>query len=98
MTDVNDLKVTPRTRWSFASGGITRGVFENAHYFVLVYYSQALGLSPHLAGLAFGIGLVFDAITDPLVGYLSDNMRRDKDGAGLIANAYCLKDSQPGDR
>jgi Na+/melibiose symporter-like transporter len=75
MIDANGLKVTTRTRWSFASGGITRGVVENAHYFVLVYYSQVLGLSPYLAGLAFGIGLVFDAITDPLVGYLSDNTR-----------------------
>ncbi len=75
MTDADDLKITARTRWSFGSGGVTRGVIENAHYFVLVYYSQVLGLSPHLAGLAFGIGLVFDAITDPLVGYLSDNTR-----------------------
>jgi len=40
---------------------------------VLVYYSQILGLSPQLAGLALGIGLVFDAVSDPLVGYLSDN-------------------------
>jgi len=40
---------------------------------VLVYYSQVLGLSPQLAGLALGIGLVFDAVSDPLVGYLSDN-------------------------
>jgi Na+/melibiose symporter-like transporter len=75
MADVDDLSITSRTRWSFASGGVTRGVIENAHYFVLVYYSQVLGLSPYLAGLAFGIGLAFDAITDPLVGYLSDNTR-----------------------
>ena len=40
---------------------------------MLVYYSQILGLSPQLAGLALGIGLVFDAVSDPLVGYLSDN-------------------------
>jgi Na+/melibiose symporter-like transporter len=75
MMDTDGLNITPHTRSSFASGGITRGVIENAHYFVLVYYSQVLGLSPYLAGLAFGIGLVFDAITDPLVGYLSDNTR-----------------------
>ncbi len=34
-----------------------------------------LGLDPGLAGLAVGIGLVFDAITDPLIGYLSDCTR-----------------------
>ena len=42
---------------------------------MLVYYSQVLGLSPQLAGLALGIGLVFDAVSDPLVGYLSDNTK-----------------------
>jgi Na+/melibiose symporter-like transporter len=50
-------------------------VLYNAHYFVLIYYSQVLGLDPGLAGLAVGIGLVFDAITDPLIGYLSDSTR-----------------------
>lgn len=75
MPDTAALRITSGTRWSFGSGGLARGVVENAHYFVLVYYSQVLGLSPHLAGLAFGIGLAFDAVTDPLVGYLSDNTK-----------------------
>ena len=65
--------ITSRTRWFFGSGGLVYGVVTNAHYFVLVYYSQILGLSPHLAGLALGIGFIFDAITDPLIGYVSDN-------------------------
>ena len=42
---------------------------------MLVYYSQVLGLSPQLAGLALGIGLAFDAVSDPLVGFLSDNTK-----------------------
>jgi len=50
-------------------------ITRNAHYFVLVYYSQVLGLSPELAGLALGVGLIFDAVSDPLVGYLSDNTK-----------------------
>ena len=32
-------------------------------------------MDPGLAGLAVGIGLFFDAITDPLIGYLSDSTR-----------------------
>ena len=68
-------KITKGTRWAYGSGGAGYGVLYNAHYFVLVYYSQVLGLSPGLAGLAVGIGLVFDAVTDPLIGYLSDNTR-----------------------
>lgn len=69
------MVITRGTRWAFGSGGVLYGVVYNAHYFVLIYYSQVLGLQPALAGLAIGIGLVFDAITDPLVGYLSDSTR-----------------------
>lgn len=39
------------------------------------FYSQILGLSPLLAGLASVISSVFDAITDPVIGSLSDNWR-----------------------
>lgn len=62
-------------RWSFASGGIGLGVFENAHYFVLIFYNQVLGLSGSLTGLALALGLIFDAIAAPLVGFLSDNWK-----------------------
>ncbi len=68
-------KITRSTRAFFGSGGLVYGVVRNAHYFVLVYYSQVLGLSPELAGLALGVGLIFDAVSDPLVGYLSDNTK-----------------------
>ena len=65
--------LTPGTRLTYGSGGMAYGVYYNSHYFVLIFYSQVLGLNPALAGLAVGIGLVVDAITDPLIGYLSDN-------------------------
>ncbi len=68
----NNYSVTAGTHIAFSSGGAGYGVLYNAHYFVLMYYSQVMGLDPALAGLAASIGLVFDAITDPLVGYLSD--------------------------
>jgi GPH family glycoside/pentoside/hexuronide:cation symporter len=68
-------KMTTGTRWAYSAGGAGYGVVYNAHYFVLIYYSQVLGLDASLAGLAVGIGLVSDAITDPLVGYLSDSTR-----------------------
>ena len=54
-------RLTPGTRWTFGAGGIAYGVLYNAHYFVLAFYSQVLGLDPGLAGLAVGIGLVVDA-------------------------------------
>lgn len=68
-------QITTGTHWAYGSGGAGSGILYNAHFFVLIYYSQVLGLDAGLTGLAVGIGLVFDAITDPLVGYLSDNTR-----------------------
>jgi Na+/melibiose symporter-like transporter len=71
----NRIGIKTGTLWAYGSGGGAYGVLRNAHYFVLIDYSQVLGLDPGLAGLAVGIGLVFDAITDPLIGYLSDSTR-----------------------
>ena len=56
MRDTEAPKITRSTRWFFGSGGLAQGVVGNAHYFVLIYYSQVLGLSPHLAGLALDDG------------------------------------------
>ncbi|MHB8383035.1 MAG: MFS transporter [Candidatus Binataceae bacterium] len=42
---------------------------------LLYFYSDRRGLSPALAGLAFFIALVADALTDPLVGNISDSAR-----------------------
>jgi GPH family glycoside/pentoside/hexuronide:cation symporter len=42
---------------------------------LLYFYSDRRGLSPALAGLAFFIALVLDAVTDPLIGNISDQAR-----------------------
>jgi len=69
------LKITPITRWIYSSAGVSWGVVANADYFVLLYYSQVLGLDARLTGVALAIGIAFDAVTDPLIGYLSDNTK-----------------------
>lgn len=52
--------------------GIKEGGFN---YFLLMFYGTVVGLEPGLVGLSILIALVFDAISDPLVGYWSDNFR-----------------------
>jgi GPH family glycoside/pentoside/hexuronide:cation symporter len=42
---------------------------------LLFYYQQIVGLSGTLTGLALGIALVFDAVTDPIVGGWSDRLK-----------------------
>jgi GPH family glycoside/pentoside/hexuronide:cation symporter len=40
--------------------------------FLLFFYSQVIGLDPWLAGIALTLGRVWDAVSDPLMGELSD--------------------------
>ena len=44
------------------------------HAFVLLYYSQILGVDPLLVSLALSLAMIIDAIADPWIGSLSDNL------------------------
>ncbi|KPF78438.1 sugar transporter [alpha proteobacterium AAP81b] len=61
---------------AFGIGAIAPGVTAAAFdFFLLIFYSQVVGLDARLVGLALMISLVCDAISDPVVGYWSDNLR-----------------------
>ena len=49
--------------------------FAGVANFALLYYTSVLGLGPGMAGLALSISVFYDAITDPLMGHISDNTR-----------------------
>jgi len=62
------------TRFFYGLGSISEGIKNTAFSaFLLFYYNQVLGLPGTLAGLAILLALVVDAVTDPLVGSISDN-------------------------
>jgi glycoside/pentoside/hexuronide:cation symporter, GPH family len=44
------------------------------HAFVLLYYSQILGVDPLLVSLALSLTMIIDAIADPWIGSFSDNL------------------------
>ncbi|MYH13583.1 MAG: MFS transporter [Gammaproteobacteria bacterium] len=65
-----------RVRWMYGLGQLPEGVKTAAFgFFLLFYYNQVLGLSGTLAGAALFIALLFDAVSDPLVGSLTDFTR-----------------------
>ncbi|MBV1904472.1 MAG: MFS transporter [Pseudomonadales bacterium] len=65
--------LAPSTMLAFGIGQAAEGFKTQAfNVFLLFYYQQVLGVSGVLVGLALGIGLMFDAITDPAAGVLSD--------------------------
>lgn len=43
--------------------------------FALLYYTQVLGLGATHAGLALSITLIWDAISDPIMGHITDSTR-----------------------
>ncbi|MFQ3596249.1 MAG: MFS transporter, partial [Sphingomonadaceae bacterium] len=65
-----------RTRLAFGFGAVAYGVKDNGFaYFLLLFYSQVVGLDARLVGLAITLVLVLDALSDPVVGTWSDNLR-----------------------
>ena len=72
----NDRIVPLSSKFAFGIGQYAEGLKNTAFsLFILFYYNQVLGLSGTLAGAALFIALLFDAITDPLAGSLSDNFK-----------------------
>ncbi len=64
------------TKFAYGFGQAGEGLKNGAFgVFLFFYYVQVLGLSGTYAGLAVGIALMFDAVTDPIAGSLSDNWR-----------------------
>ncbi len=68
--------LTIRSRAAYGAGGAVYAVKEAAYtMFVLLFYTQVLGLNGTLTGIVISLSLVWDAISDPLAGTLSDRLR-----------------------
>jgi len=60
----------------YGVGGAVYAVKEAAYtMFVLLFYTQVLGLSGVITGVIIALSLLWDGISDPLVGTLSDRLR-----------------------
>ena len=58
---------------NYSIGSVANGVKTDTFtFFLLFFYSNIIGLNPGLAGSAIFIALCIDAITDPLMGTISD--------------------------
>ena len=65
-----------RTRFAYGVGATAESSITMAfNSFNFLFYNNVLELSGTLCGLAVTIALVFDAISDPLVGSISDRWR-----------------------
>lgn len=64
------------TKLAYGVGSVPYAAKEAAFgTFVLFFYTQVLGLSGSLTGLAIFLSVVWDAISDPMVGAWSDRLK-----------------------
>ena len=65
------------TRWLIWHGAGQAGHSVQGYLlgFLFIYYNQVLGLSGTLSGLALGLAVVADGISDPIAGSWSDGFR-----------------------
>jgi GPH family glycoside/pentoside/hexuronide:cation symporter len=73
--EANQLPLPVKIGYAAAETGVN-AVETLLRLYLLIFYTDAVGLSPGLAGLAVALGLIWDAVTDPLMGYLSDRTLR----------------------
>lgn len=70
------IKLRFGTKLAYASGAVAESLISvTLSTFLLFYVTAVCGLSAALAGAAVAIGLVVDAIAEPIIGSLSDGLR-----------------------
>jgi Na+/melibiose symporter-like transporter len=71
-----DGRLDRSTRFFYGLGSVAFGVKDNGFsYMLMLFYNQVLGVPAKLVALALLTALVFDAVIDPVIGHLSDNLR-----------------------
>ncbi|WP_430813388.1 MFS transporter [Carboxylicivirga sp. RSCT41] len=68
-------KVPTFQKVTFGSGHLANQLFPAALTMCMAVLVMSLGMSPILVGTLLAVPRIIDAITDPLMGYISDNTR-----------------------
>ncbi len=73
---MNNNITTTQVKVAFGVGQMAEGIKNCAvAVFLIFFYTNVMGLSGTLAGSALMIALCFDAVSDPLMGYISDSFK-----------------------
>jgi GPH family glycoside/pentoside/hexuronide:cation symporter len=71
---VSQIPFSVKAGWGVGAFG-SLGMLWMVNVFLMFFLVNHLGVSPALAGIILFITRIYDVITDPLVGHLSDNTR-----------------------
>jgi Na+/melibiose symporter-like transporter len=82
-TGIKD-KVPFLQKAAFGSGHLVNNLMPGALAIFMFFLLTAFGMDPFLAGLLGGLPRLVDAISDPIMGYISDNTNTRLGGGDLI--------------
>lgn len=69
-------KLGKKTLLAYGVGGLGEGIGYNFFYaFFLFFLTTVAGVSPMMAGTIALVAVLWDGVSDPLIGYLSDNSK-----------------------
>jgi GPH family glycoside/pentoside/hexuronide:cation symporter len=70
---VHESRPSSRTKWGYGFGEVGGGgSWVAINTFLLFFLIEIVGLRPGLAGIVLLVGRIVDAITDPIMGMISD--------------------------
>ena len=71
--------LTKRRKLGYASGIVSESVLYNMFYtYFLVFLTDIVGINPALAGTISMVSIIWDGITDPFIGHVTDKDGIDK--------------------
>ena len=90
MADPQAGKLSLKTKLLYGVGDVGNAVVNSAvQFFLLIFYTDAALLSPALVGSAPFVGKLWDAINDPIAGWLTDRMASPRFGKRRVFMIFC---------
>jgi glycoside/pentoside/hexuronide:cation symporter, GPH family len=70
----NVMKLRIREKFAYGGAAVALEAIKNiTSMFLMFFYADKIGISPAIVGAALMIGKIWDGISDPLMGYISDH-------------------------
>ena len=68
------MKISFKKKFFYGGGDFAINImWQLTIFYLLFFYTDIFGISPANAGLVFFIAKIWDAVTDPIMGYIADN-------------------------
>ncbi len=79
MTKSTNPTLTGGRKFGYESGIVSESILYNMFYvYFIIFLTNTVGMKPALAGTVSLIAVLVDALTDPIIGYLTDKKGVDK--------------------